>query len=122
MQPPLTRSYPPIPALETQTDTILTSINMVDAHCSEDTSTSYIVKAVLSEYWKDISMTFKKFSSDKNPTAVDDSKKAPDAPVVDQPNPQRSEEHTSELQSLMRISYAVFCLQKNTKQTTKTHK
>src|SRR3546814_6359535 len=26
---------------------------------------------------------------------------------------QRSEEHTSELQSLMRISYAVFCLNKN---------
>src|SRR3546814_4802127 len=29
----------------------------------------------------------------------------------------RSEEHTSELQSLMRISYAVFCLQKNTTTT-----
>src|SRR3546814_10740885 len=29
---------------------------------------------------------------------------------------QRSEEHTSELQSLMRISYAVFCLKKNNKQ------
>src|SRR3546814_3459117 len=29
--------------------------------------------------------------------------------------PERSEEHTSELQSLMRISYAVFCLKKNTK-------
>src|SRR3546814_10051287 len=28
--------------------------------------------------------------------------------------PRRSEEHTSELQSLMRISYAVFCLKKNT--------
>src|SRR3546814_6059880 len=28
----------------------------------------------------------------------------------------RSEEHTSELQSLMRISYAVFCLNKKTKQ------
>src|SRR3546814_3137171 len=28
------------------------------------------------------------------------------------PNPNRSEEHTSELQSLMRISYAVFCLKK----------
>src|SRR3546814_1094521 len=27
----------------------------------------------------------------------------------------RSEEHTSELQSLMRISYAVFCLQKQTR-------
>src|SRR3546814_9638817 len=32
---------------------------------------------------------------------------------------QRSEEHTSELQSLMRISYAVFCLKK--KQKTKQH-
>src|SRR3546814_7167457 len=31
----------------------------------------------------------------------------------------RSEEHTSELQSLMRISYAVFCLKKKTKQTRK---
>src|SRR3546814_9882765 len=28
--------------------------------------------------------------------------------------PRRSEEHTSELQSLMRISYAVFCLKKKT--------
>src|SRR3546814_1169237 len=32
---------------------------------------------------------------------------------------QRSEEHTSELQSLMRISYAVFCLKKKTKYTTR---
>src|SRR3546814_3109204 len=31
---------------------------------------------------------------------------------------QRSEEHTSELQSLMRISYAVFCLKKQNNQTT----
>src|SRR3546814_13615573 len=30
----------------------------------------------------------------------------------------RSEEHTSELQSLMRISYAVFCLKKKKKQKT----
>src|SRR3546814_1879111 len=30
---------------------------------------------------------------------------------------QRSEEHTSELQSLMRISYAVFCLKKKNKTT-----
>src|SRR3546814_10492678 len=32
----------------------------------------------------------------------------------------RSEEHTSELQSLMRISYAVFCLKKKTKYTKYT--
>src|SRR3546814_9212780 len=31
----------------------------------------------------------------------------------------RSEEHTSELQSLMSISYAVFCLQKKTIKTAK---
>src|SRR3546814_3423748 len=33
----------------------------------------------------------------------------------------RSEEHTSELQSLMRISYAVFCLKKTKKIRTKHH-
>src|SRR3546814_2510901 len=36
---------------------------------------------------------------------------------------ERSEEHTSELQSLMRISYAVFCLTKtNTERQSNTHK
>src|SRR3546814_3411306 len=34
-----------------------------------------------------------------------------------QPVQQRSEEHTSELQSLMRISYAVFCLKKKKSKT-----
>src|SRR3546814_6621656 len=38
--------------------------------------------------------------------------------AVDAPPAVRSEEHTSELQSLMRNSYAVFCLHK---QTTKQH-
>src|SRR3546814_2953819 len=33
----------------------------------------------------------------------------------------RSEEHTSELQSLMRISYAVFCLKKKNSTTKKLH-
>src|SRR3546814_8856560 len=39
------------------------------------------------------------------PAALSDSLPIP-------PAPERSEEHTSELQSLMRISYAVFCLKK----------
>src|SRR3546814_2854321 len=34
----------------------------------------------------------------------------------------RSEEHTSELQSLMRISYAVFCLKKKNKKNKVLHK
>src|SRR3546814_9937772 len=42
------------------------------------------------------------------------------ARVLELPHPpERSEEHTSELQSLMRISYAVFCLQ--THKTQKEH-
>src|SRR3546814_2515072 len=43
--------------------------------------------------------------------------------AIPRPIPPRSEEHTSELQSLMRISYAVFCLQKKKKHrhiTTRT--
>src|SRR3546814_8635959 len=36
--------------------------------------------------------------------------------------PTRSEEHTSELQSLMRISYAVFCLKKKNKIKTNTER
>src|SRR3546814_5797359 len=44
-------------------------------------------------------------------------KRALDGVSFDVPRGQiRSEEHTSELQSLMRISYAVFCLKKKTKQ------
>src|SRR3546814_5714474 len=43
----------------------------------------------------------------------------PGSQVTDLPDPDiddtRSEEHTSELQSLMRISYAVFCLKKKKK-------
>src|SRR3546814_3645219 len=39
-----------------------------------------------------------------------------DAPALEQDDVERrSEEHTSELQSLMRISYAVFCLKKKKK-------
>src|SRR3546814_4392513 len=40
------------------------------------------------------------------------------ADLLGDPIEERSEEHTSELQSLMRISYAVFCLKKKT--TNKT--
>src|SRR3546814_7054679 len=58
------------------------------------------------------------------------SRKSPPTPPDSQLGPcsiaatwKRSEEHTSELQSLMRISYAVFCLKKKTinkKKTTHT--
>src|SRR3546814_1309764 len=41
---------------------------------------------------------------------------------LSQPHTSRSEEHTSELQSLMRISYAVFCLKKKKKTRNKKQK
>src|SRR3546814_2809144 len=44
---------------------------------------------------------------------------APDMPAYFHLS-RRSEEHTSELQSLMRISYAVFCLKKKNNKTTET--
>src|SRR3546814_3147398 len=41
--------------------------------------------------------------------------------VLESPPPSRSEEHTSELQSLMLISYALFCLQITNKHSDKTN-
>src|SRR3546814_3845690 len=43
---------------------------------------------------------------------LSDSKEGKSVRPIGLPVVERSEEHTSELQSLMRISYAVFCLQK----------
>src|SRR3546814_1013600 len=45
---------------------------------------------------------------------------APGTPCERQASRRRSEEHTSELQSLMRISYAVFCLKKKKNNNTYT--
>src|SRR3546814_8996663 len=42
-------------------------------------------------------------------------------PARPAPCPPRSEEHTSELQSLMRISYAVFCLKTKNHSTSQQH-
>src|SRR3546814_7168143 len=63
------------------------------------------------------------FRSDDLPGTLEDRNDGlPDATkdVLD-PGP-RSEEHTSELQSLMRISYAVFCLKKKKKKHNKKPK
>src|SRR3546814_5581348 len=47
-----------------------------------------------------------------NPLRFDQSVVGNTQPIEEGAEQQRSEEHTSELQSLMRISYAVFCLKK----------
>src|SRR3546814_5921273 len=53
------------------------------------------------------------------PAPADTEAPAEEAPS-EEPAAERSEEHTSELQSLMRISYAVFCLKKKTKREKTT--
>src|SRR3546814_10165698 len=50
--------------------------------------------------------------SSRVPTAAMSSMRAVSSSAATRPRSCRSEEHTSELQSLMRISYAVFCLKK----------
>src|SRR3546814_14526270 len=49
---------------------------------------------------------------DRRPRRADGRARGADDPAADADLRRRSEEHTSELQSLMRISYAVFCLKK----------
>src|SRR3546814_2561736 len=58
------------------------------------------------------------FARAASPTRIDLSTVLPDGNFHTQ---NRSEEHTSELQSLMRISYAVFCLKKKTQQIYLNH-
>src|SRR3546814_6255310 len=56
-------------------------------------------------------------ATDKEATRRDRAERAASGRAV-----HRSEEHTSELQSLMRISYAVFCLKKKKKKNIKLYK
>src|SRR3546814_8957458 len=55
-------------------------------------------------------------------TGVDDVREIIEAVRYAAVSARRSEEHTSELQSLMRISYAVFCLKKKKTKTYRAHK
>src|SRR3546814_1688028 len=55
--------------------------------------------------------------SEAEPQSEPELRSEPDTGTPEQAPANRSEEHTSELQSLMRISYAVFCLNKKTTQT-----
>src|SRR3546814_8171742 len=64
--------------------------------------------------WKTMRLSFLACSSSFVFLSCSQKKRASDKRAA-----RRSEEHTSELQSLMRISYAVFCLKKKNKRTTK---
>src|SRR3546814_10890881 len=72
--------------------------------------------------------TAKRVTIDKDTTTLVDGAGAADSikgrvdairAQIENTTSDRSEEHTSELQSLMRISYAVFCLKKKTNNTAR---
>src|SRR3546814_2690074 len=86
------------------TDSFVVTVTDVDGDTATDTLTITILDDV--------------------PTATNDTDSVgEDGPLVADGNviTGRSEEHTSELQSLMRISYAVFCLKKKKKTSTGQH-
>src|SRR3546814_1675148 len=99
------------PPIFTRTDTLFpytTIVRSSEAVCRELSRLQYQVigfplseveEALATEYGADVDDIFQYFSAE----------------------PIRSEEHTSELQSLMRISYAVFCLKKQNITTPHKH-
>src|SRR3546814_4338798 len=93
------------PPRSTRTDTLFpytTLFRSADAVWVNDTASSRISSRAFSE---DCAFLTTIASTDLTASAID----------------RRSEEHTSELQSLMRISYAVFCLKKKKQDRRNQH-
>src|SRR3546814_2421799 len=67
-----------------------------------------VTKPVLYQHFRSKRDLYREVLTDVGALLLDEITKATAAATT----PHRSEEHTSELQSLMRISYAVFCLKK----------
>src|SRR3546814_9566800 len=85
-------------------------------HSNIESAMAEIPKTEMANFQKVFLCEMKKNNQSPNPRPIDAGYVRALAAHI-KANPTRSEEHTSELQSLMRISYAVFCLKK--KNTTK---
>src|SRR3546814_10914627 len=73
------------------------------------------------QYWKDLDFFNIVTGIDSAHLHFADAERLEDEPGWKWDDVQRSEEHTSELQSLMRISYAVFCLKKKKQHKHNNH-
>src|SRR3546814_1617476 len=83
---------------------------------------SDVVRMTLTRVAKDHALPFElKVPNAETRAAIEASRATMKARRARFTDPQRSEEHTSELQSLMRISYAVFCLKKKKKTNENNH-
>src|SRR3546814_9104844 len=101
------------PPRSTRTDTLFPYTTLFRSEAAEWRPGSKVVYTKFADY----------VPRSESPSAAAGGKVAAEPP--DEPpgtRSRRSEEHTSELQSLMRISYAVFCLKKKKSDKTKTQK
>src|SRR3546814_1343811 len=85
---------------------------MVPAHRAGKVLPTSLAVGVQSQIQHGLALCSKKVESKHAPEIIKISKSQGTMPWTSFPGYSRSEEHTSELQSLMRISYAVFCLKK----------
>src|SRR3546814_2538524 len=92
------------PPRSTRTDTLFPYTTLFRSSRSGGGSRSRPITAMCGSRWRPMTPTLKPLWHD-------------DAGILNR----RSEEHTSELQSLMRISYAVFCLKKKTHKSITTN-
>src|SRR3546814_4738780 len=93
--------------------TLVRSKNLNPYHAGDAThrSVSYLCTPAVSAHWKVLSTTLREAKSAARRGVVAWCRIMSKKDKIFE----RSEEHTSELQSLMRISYAVFCLKKKNK-------
>src|SRR3546814_5499655 len=84
------------PPRSTRTDTLFPYTTLFRSHGAESTGKSTLAPRLASRLGARVVPEYGRTYAEANGTEFDE----------------RSEEHTSELQSLMRISYAVFCLKK----------
>src|SRR3546814_3210828 len=111
-----------LPPRSTRTDTLFPYTTLFRSAGEKSAKASaLVVKCVVAEVARSAVL------SDSSDTASVASEVASVAAVLvrttsQTSSPARSEEHTSELQSLMRISYAVFCLKKKKYKTSDTSK
>src|SRR3546814_4683811 len=113
----------PRPPRSTRTDTLFPYTTLFRSIISQDTSVGIYVADVVQQRPHGTNQTLYDLESIqvlKGPQGTLFGRSTTGGAVLITPN--KSEEHTSELQSLMRISYAVFCLKKkNNKYENKKH-
>src|SRR3546814_2034289 len=102
------------PPRSTRTDTLFPYTTLFRSHGLRDCLYSYAVRVLRSNTHRRRDQRRYLSSGGSNHERINQQTQTTTCDV-------RSEEHTSELQSLMRISYAVFCLKKKTKNKNTQH-